>query len=258
VDSDLLPAVCPNCGGKLQVDPNVDTLICQFCGTEHIIRRNMSGEVTLEAYARCPLCKRNDQAEKVSAILNKQISRTDRMETRQEIYTDRRGHTHSRTVTVPIQTVQASNLAQQLVPPPPPFTKPKNRPVGILLILAIPLFVAGSCCSMSGIVGLFTPSPTSQAFVKQLVNLLIFGFLPLFASLAIFVLWYFLRRKEKERQKVEQVYINDVYQRWQHTKSRWERLYYCGRDDVVFIPGEKTIASVADMIKHIYALPTAT
>ncbi len=88
MDTDLMPAVCPNCGGKLNVDPSFDTMTCQYCGTEHVIRRRLSG-VSLEAYARCPLCKRNDQAEKVSAILKKQVSQSETMETRQQVYTDR-------------------------------------------------------------------------------------------------------------------------------------------------------------------------
>jgi hypothetical protein len=34
--------------------------------------------------------------------------------------------------------------------------------------------------------------------------------------------------------------------------SRWEKLYYCGRDDIIFIPGEKTCSNVADMLVYLY------
>ena len=77
MDNNLIPAVCPNCGGKLQVDPSADTTTCQYCGTEHIIRRDVSGSVTLEAYARCPLCHRNDRSEKVSAIIKSQTGQSE-------------------------------------------------------------------------------------------------------------------------------------------------------------------------------------
>lgn len=258
MDFELIPAVCPNCGGKLQVDPNADTLTCQFCSTEHIIRRNVSGEVTLEAYARCPLCKRNDQAEKASAILNKQISQSEHIEARQQVYTDMKGRAYTRTVNVPVQTVQASNLAQRLTPPCAPNTKSQNWPVILLLLFGILFFVLGSCCSLSGILGLLKTSLNSSDFGTRLTNLFAYGFLPFFLSVGLFFLWNFSRRKEKERLQLEQIDINDAYKRWQYAKSRWDKLYYCGRDDVVFIPGEKISAPINDMFKLIYAIHPAT
>ena len=102
MDTDFISAVCPNCGGKLQVDPSTDKLTCQFCGTEHIIRRNVSGDVTLEAYARCTLCQRNDQAEKVSAIIKNQASQSQNVSSQQRVYTDTKGHFHVQTENVPV------------------------------------------------------------------------------------------------------------------------------------------------------------
>ena len=66
---DLITLNCPSCGGKLEVNSNTLVLTCQHCGSEHMVHRD-SGVVTLESFARCPKCGRNDRVEKVSAIYN--------------------------------------------------------------------------------------------------------------------------------------------------------------------------------------------
>jgi hypothetical protein len=216
--------------------------------------------VTLEAFARCPLCKRNDQVEKVSAILHKQTSQSDGFIPQQKIYTDSQGHAYSRTVNVPVQTIQASDLARKLAPPPPP-TKPASRPIVILLLFAIILAVAGVCGFMLAITG-FTSfysydqtGAISSSIIMTLIMTLVCGFVPFLASAGMFVLWHSLRKKEQDRIRQEQSAINDANLKWQQARSRWEILYYCGRDDIVFIPGEKTSATVADMIAYLYTNP---
>lgn len=64
----ITPLVCPSCGGKLEVKENQSVVRCTHCGNEHQINRQ--GTLTnLESYARCPVCQRNDKAEKVTSIL---------------------------------------------------------------------------------------------------------------------------------------------------------------------------------------------
>ena len=45
--SDFITLACPNCGGKLEITPDVERFACQFCGHEHIVRRN-DGAISLE------------------------------------------------------------------------------------------------------------------------------------------------------------------------------------------------------------------
>jgi predicted RNA-binding Zn-ribbon protein involved in translation (DUF1610 family) len=66
---DLITLNCPSYGGKLEVNSNTLVLTCQHCGSGHMVHRD-SGVVTLESFARCPKCGRNDRVEKVSAIYN--------------------------------------------------------------------------------------------------------------------------------------------------------------------------------------------
>lgn len=35
----FVPAVCPKCGGQLQVDPTQEAAVCQFCGTPFIVEK---------------------------------------------------------------------------------------------------------------------------------------------------------------------------------------------------------------------------
>ena len=35
----LVPAVCPNCKGTLEVNPAQDAAICRFCGTPFIVEK---------------------------------------------------------------------------------------------------------------------------------------------------------------------------------------------------------------------------
>ncbi len=45
--SNFITLSCPNCGGKLQITPDIDRFACQYCGYEHIVRRS-GGTVSLE------------------------------------------------------------------------------------------------------------------------------------------------------------------------------------------------------------------
>lgn len=247
MDAEFIPAVCPNCGGKLQVDPSVDTMVCQYCGTEHIIRRNVTGSVTLEAFARCPLCQRNDRSEKVSAIIKNQTGQSEGVVSQQQVSTDSKGLIHTQTVNVPVKTVQTSDLARHLAPPPPPSAPQSKSGNSMILWVIIILLIIG-------IIGFISSIGINNSSTG--VGVVFCGILPALIAVGLFFFWRSSRKKAQEQSKQQQSDIANGYQQWQQAKSRWEKLYYCGRDDIVFIPGEKTSASVADMHTYIYSDPT--
>jgi hypothetical protein len=45
---------------------------------------------------------------------------------------------------------------------------------------------------------------------------------------------------------------NQKMQHWNNAMQRWNSLYYCNRDDCVFIPGTNTFAPSSNMIDYIY------
>ena len=228
---DLIPAQCPNCGGKLHVDPSLDSLTCQFCKTEHIIRRNASGTISLETFARCPLCKRNDQVEKISAILNKQTSQSSGYVPQQRVYTDGDGRVQSRTINVQVQTKHETTLAQRLAPPEKPKA-PGEVQTWPVLLLAIPaIFYAQS----------------TRGFLTMLVALLF--------TAGLFAIWIVLQKANKKTHIENMMAHERELGRWKQAVSRWQSLYYCGRDDVVFVPGEKTCANMEDLMQYVYTIP---
>ena len=54
--------------------------------------------------------------------------------------------------------------------------------------------------------------------------------------------------KRSEFQKASAEHEN----RWHLAVDRWNKLYYCGRDDCVFLPGSNTCAPVTEMEKYIF------
>ena len=117
MDADLIPEFVLTAAGSSKLNPSLDTMTCQYCGTEHVIRRSVFWCDT-RSLRPMPIVQAKRSAEKVSAILNKQVSQSQRMETRQQVYTDSKGRAHTRTVEVPVVTTQTSNLAQRLAAPP--------------------------------------------------------------------------------------------------------------------------------------------
>lgn len=69
---DFIILRCPKCAGSLKITPGMDSLKCEFCGTECIVRRE-SNSVALEAFACCPTCHRNDKSVKASMKFGKPI-----------------------------------------------------------------------------------------------------------------------------------------------------------------------------------------
>ena len=44
--SDFITLSCPNCGGKLEIKPDMERFACKYCGNEHLVRRS-GGAVSL-------------------------------------------------------------------------------------------------------------------------------------------------------------------------------------------------------------------
>jgi predicted RNA-binding Zn-ribbon protein involved in translation (DUF1610 family) len=270
--SDFVTMQCPNCGGKLSIGSNVTSLKCEHCGVEHMIRRE-AGEVTLESYARCPICNRNDKAEKVTAILRSQTHSAQGI-TYQTVTTSVNtgfGSTPvSQQVAVPVQTSQMSELARFLTPPAKPepdksvIEEPK--PSHKSLMGAIFFGMAGAGFSLLTLV-IFAAYLADWANIENFIvaAATVLGWFLLALStlgMSIFLFAFTVPKENRSNREKKAVYEEKVRQRkqenadsdkrWAIAMDRWNQLYYCGRDDCVFLPGAHTHALVSTMAEYLY------
>ena len=47
---DFVTLICPNCGGKLQITPDIDRFACTHCGNEHVVKRS-EGMIAIQPLA---------------------------------------------------------------------------------------------------------------------------------------------------------------------------------------------------------------
>jgi predicted RNA-binding Zn-ribbon protein involved in translation (DUF1610 family) len=269
---DYITMQCPNCGGKLNVGRNTLTLVCENCGTEHMVRRGTDG-VILESYARCPVCNRNDKAEKVSAILRSQTQNVQSVAYEEHVHYEKVGSKMQPVTTkvaVPLETSQVSELARQLIPPGKPELKPlpdtmiRTKRYSIIfgivsLLMGLGLGALGTFALASF---LFSGKGVDEFGLIQVFGLCLLLLGPMLIGISA-VLFFLVAPREKasiEAKKalvqkgVEEVEAENErnLEHWQNATQRWDKLYYCGRDDCVFMPGENTHAPVSSMMDYIY------
>jgi len=245
------------------VGNNALSLRCEHCGIEHMIRREAGG-VFLESYARCPICNRNDRSEKVTAILSSQTQNTQGFTYQNQVSTESYGNT-IRTVNsqvpVPIQTSQMSELAKRLLPPPKPTindTVPVNTSNKAIILALLTSIIGGGCLLLSFFVFFSSFSETQPNIGKALIYI--------FISLVIIglaVLLFNSAQNERNSNKaIEaeaanksrelQIQKYEWERKWNLAMQRWNQLYYCARDDCVFLPGTNTCAHINDMVGYLY------
>ena len=245
---------CPSCGGKLAVAGNALSLKCEHCGTEHMIRREAGG-IVLESYARCPVCNRNDRAEKVTAILSSQTHTSQGVtyQNRPLVVKDEGRLNCNRQVAVPIRTSrssigQASGLSAEPVNPLAETTWRRVASLASSLvgvgILGIPL---SGCC-----VSVFTNRQSLWLAIPMLMRVLkchrVSG-----GNSSVRLCSSPLPPNGKSQScRQDRLEINKQLDSWNEMMKRWNRLYYCGRDDCVFVPGTNTYAPAAQMNKYLY------
>jgi len=83
-------------------------------------------------------------------------------------------------------------------------------------------------------------------------------------------IWLYKNEKNKYKSKLEgyqrikdqnkkiiadwQSAANHIHNKWEQANTRWEECYYCHRDDVVFIPGEKFHKPLNKMKELLYRI----
>jgi len=236
----LLSLNCPNCGGRLGLNTVKMIYECEFCGNVYTTEGNQ-GQLFLERYNQCPLCKRNDQVKKLSAMFlkNPQMKKSFRHR---------------------VLLSMAPKLMKK--PEEPRVTGEQKQGYGCLIIGV--LLLGASIYILSAL-------ETSDVFMTVLMGVI---------GLVLCLVWLmnFNQSKKEKEQRAEKLASYkaslDQYQQYLQSdqaltsqrlaivyslqeriaQKRWASLYYCERDDIVYIPGEDSYSSIADINELLYKI----
>lgn len=230
---------CPTCGGPLELSPGATRMQCPHCGNEVVISQAATGPT-------CPKCGRPDQIQKVSGLYEANTKEwMERHGTGDDAYTELH---QARTL-----------LGEKLAPPTEPGY-PSNPLFlyglgGVILFI----FVSTFCplpivlfLSLAGIVQALNPSGA----ILFATGIVCIGIGTLFVIGA--VVWagpavkrHFGRVMASYNQSKAQI-DNEERPRWQRAMDRWNQLYYCARDETIFIPGENKAISTDKMKDYLF------
>jgi len=185
---------------------------------------------TLESNACCPICERNDEVKKVSAILAKEIHSMNGMTIEKSSYQDKDGKWHTSTERVPFSGTQSTVLAMKLKAPAQP--KAKGKPSFWLLLFSIILGFYGFAALFLG------PDRIIEdwAFEPDIIHILGIGMSILCGIFLLY--WSFtLYKKNKKNQEIYQMEVKRIqaqeYPKWQ---KQWKdgRNYIIAPGTIVF------------------------
>jgi len=232
--SDFITLNCPSCGGKLNVQKESPTYICDYCGTEHKLR-----EEDIESFGRCPKCHRNDRVEKITAITNKHDPLAVKFPSPDQLNLDR----YVGRPDLALQQKLDSLLKQQI-----PGNVNKKRSTYFFIGMAVLFFQFLCGGSVSG-----TENHVNSGLLLLLGSFVLAGF-------GVF----YMKRGERFDREFEMEVLGKrsvleqelTYKRREiksqmsnlrrKLTSRYDKIYYCHRDDLLFIPGEAGYASCND------------
>ena len=256
--SEIITISCPSCGGMLTRAPNTTTYTCDYCGQSHRLRME-----DVEEFGRCPICRRNDRVEIVRAIYNK-------------------GGNLARLLAPP------RDPTETLYNNPPPQPAPTDKParsrtkskylfIGFSLLAFSFVLFSTLCCGI-GIIDYKNSHEVSYLSIFSIIMLIVF------ISAIVFVVVGLVQSK-KQNDELDKILLNEweqqnreIINKWssrkdqyhnaykqkssqledshQKTMRRYDQLYYCHRDDIVFIPGESGHAPSDQLENFLYQKPT--
>ena len=233
----FISLICPYCGSNLQRDEKRNLLVCPACGSEHLIKENV-GSLTpppRENINTCPRCMRNDQVMKVSAILGIQVQESKGTASVPTLQTDYKGRIYSSTQTIYSHATQMSNLVQRLRMPDLP---PEPNVSGCLTFVEWLVYIITAGIAFLFLMALFSLANSSSPVpIPCMVSIIIL-------FIIFIVLSNFLNRRNKKIRHDLQIemnrYKNEILPKWKRAQERWNKAYYCGRDDLVFMIDEET------------------
>lgn len=278
VQDDFITLTCPNCGGKRSVKPGSTRVVCDYCGSEYLVNQKMQRDIH-EGYSGCPICHSNDRSEKVSSILANQTQYIQGTTLQSHAVVNADGKVRTQFVKTPYSAVQATSLAERLnrppvqpnlasvSKPPKPFSiedykiSARNKKIVAYVIAAVFAWI-GICPAATSLVNNSTISGSDIA--RMLVC-------PVTGLILASIFWLIgnhqLRQIERpgmiaqfegdaraKQAAYEQAVVlrNKQIQGYRRALQNWNNLYYCNRDDCVFVPGTGKSAALAELDRYLY------
>ena len=227
---------CSNCGQTL----NTDAKFCSRCGAK--IQNGILNERQYKKHEQasviCPKCKLDDRIEKVTSIVKSHTRTREHTEWLTGYYTDKNGKEQSYSYPRSYDVVEATDLAKRLTPPQPPQVKSFSSCLlilgGVLLFFSILTIVFAL---EFGVI-----KSNEWSLIGELIPVLI----PLGLGVLVFV-----AKRAHDKRETERVAREILL--WEDAIKKWNRLYYCYRDDIVFDSDDLTNScQPEDIIEFCY------
>ena len=188
----------------------------------------------MEVKIVCPNCVLSDKIEKVSALVDSQTHQTSTYSNQEYIRTD-----------------QVSVLAQLLMPPQKPELKVRATGAIIGPHRKSSLGELGFYFNilMFGIIGIVCILASFLIVVISMLHedgrlvYLLLGCIPFLFGLGILGFTAYYYHSSQEKLKKAETDYNEAIHKWNDLMKKWEQLFYCHRDGIVFNPVDKKIAS---------------
>jgi hypothetical protein len=204
--------------------------------------------------SNCPICSKDDKVEKVSAIVASQTHRVAGGSHESQVYVDKDGKTKERSVYVPYSGTQTSALAQKLALPTPPFPW-LDAFYSIAKLIARLLVPFGKLVLVICVGGIVVIILSNLKILQPQLGLDLIPtvlFFAVFYGIAPIVIGKYAKNWLTRKQKTHEEQQRLIAARWQAASDRWKRLYYCYRDDVVFLPDENTSTPSSQVQSYIF------
>jgi hypothetical protein len=169
---------------------------------------------------------------------------------------------------VPFTRTQVSHLGQRLAPPPDPQYHPDVPPapsrggligwVVLLVLIGLAAGVFGLLMTGYSIVSIGSYSLTDNTLFYIFFGIFIFVGALAFIGGAVLLGILGTRGYQKKYQEYQDLIkkiaqeVENVNSDWKRALNRWDQLYYCSRDDCVFIPGDNSSAPISQLKEYVY------
>ncbi len=234
--AELGELTCPNCGATLEAVAEEDQGVCPCCRTRLLFERKAVPAPQEAEPLVCPLCGNADGVQKVSAIYVSELSR---------------GYPGG------LSGARHTALSKLLSPPTRPRSiDPRAHSIFKLGVMLCGLAVYLGICIFGGPALRVPPSELTRIGMSLGVTAAAIYFALIAGAMIIvgapLIVGAVLVYRGQKRIRGWEERLSFERGRWERARSRWERMYYCARDEGVFIPGDTPLIPITQLRSFLY------